>query len=478
METRFSEFEPVIGLEIHCELSTETKAFCSCESGFGGEPNTRCCPVCFGLPGSMPSLNRKAVEYAVLAGLALNCAVSRVSSFDRKNYYYPDLPKGYQITQQKEPLCRDGYLDIRSGSGKKRIHIERIHLEEDAAKLVHTGGETMIDFNRAGVPLIEIVTRPDISSADEARAFVKKLRSVILCTGISDCRMNEGSLRVDVNISVKRKSESVLGTRTEIKNLNSVSAMGKAIESEFSRQASCLSNGGSVVRETVRFDPVTRKTVAMRTKESGNDYRFFPEPDIPPLVLTDEFICGISDSVPELPEPRAERYISEFGLSPDSAELISENAEASLYFEAAAESCTNQTVLSNFITGTLFPAFEDDGEGGPILPEPGFLAEIADLYGDGTVNIVTAKKLIAMCVNEKRSPREIVMRDSLSVIKDRERIRGLLKAAASELPKAKEDYLRGKKTAIKSIIGKAMALSGGLADPKLLNDEADNVVRG
>ena len=476
MEKSGNEYEAVIGLEIHCELSTKTKAFCSCESAFGGEPNSRCCPVCFGLPGAMPSLNIKAAEYAVRAGVALNCSIARISSFDRKNYFYPDLPTGYQITQQKNPDCRDGFLDIDFSGSKKRIRIERIHLEEDAGKLIHRDGETLIDFNRAGVPLIEIVTRPDISSAGEAQDFVRKLRSIILCTGISDCRMNEGSLRVDVNISVKKRTDSELGIRTEIKNLNSINAIGKAIESEFSRQVGLISEGIPLSRETVRFDPVSKSTLTMRSKESDNDYRYFAEPDIPPLVLSEDFINHVEQSMPELPEKKAERYVSFFGIPEDNAALISGSTDASVYFEKAAESCSHLTILSNMITSTLFPAFGDEGADRSMLPAPEHISEIADLSGDGTVNSVTAKKLMELSAKEKKSPREIVARDGLAVIRDRERVRRLVESAVSEMPKAKADYLRGKKAALKSIVGKAMFLSKGLADPEMLNEEAEDLL--
>ncbi len=474
MEKAGNDYEAVVGLELHCELSTRTKAFCSCESAFGGEPNSRCCPVCFGLPGALPAPNMKAAEFAVRAGVALNCRISRISSFDRKNYFYPDLPKGYQITQQRNPICRDGFIDIQSSGAKKRIRIERIHLEEDAGKLIHRDGETLIDYNRAGVPLIEIVTKPDISSAREAQDFVRKLRSIILCTAISDCRMNEGSLRVDVNISVKRKTDAELGVRTEIKNLNSVNAIGKAIESEFSRQVSLVSKGIPLSRETMRFDPVSRSTLTMRSKESYNDYRYFAEPDIPPLVLSKEFISCVEQSMPELPERKAERYVSVFGISEDSAFLISGNNDASAYFEKAAESCSYLKTLSNMITSTLFPAFGDDGTDMSRLPEPEHLSEIADLSGTGTINSLTAKKLMELSAKEKKSPREIVERDCLAVIRDRDRIKKLIGDALSEMPKAKSDYLRGKKAALKSIVGRAMFLSGGLADPELLNEEAEN----
>ena len=280
-----NNYELVVGLEVHVELKTETKIFCACSTRFGAPPNTQCCPVCMGLPGAMPTLNEKAVRYAVAAGLALDCSINRVSHFDRKNYFYPDLPKGYQISQYDEPLCEGGGLTVETENGEKRVRITRIHMEEDAGKLIHEGSDTLIDCNRCGVPLIEIVTEPDIRSPEEAVSFLKKLRSILIYAGISDCRMNEGSMRCDVNLSVRKLGESTLGTRTEIKNLNSFAFTAKAIESEYARQIKVLTDGGVIEQKTMRFDNQTGKTTAMRSKENANDYRFFPEPDIPPLVL-------------------------------------------------------------------------------------------------------------------------------------------------------------------------------------------------
>ncbi|MEE1066805.1 MAG: Asp-tRNA(Asn)/Glu-tRNA(Gln) amidotransferase subunit GatB, partial [Acutalibacteraceae bacterium] len=304
------EYEMVIGLEVHVELKTKTKIFCNCETSFGAEPNSHTCPVCMGLPGTLPVLNDKVVEYAVKAGLATNCKIANFSKQDRKNYFYPDLPKAYQISQFDLPLCEHGYLDIETESGSKRIGITRIHIEEDAGKLVHDDIHgTMIDCNRCGVPLIEIVSEPDIRSAEEAKAYLQKLRAIILYTGISDCKMNEGSFRCDVNLSVREKGSKKFGTRTEMKNINSFQFVVKAIEYEYKRQIEAIENGEKIVQETRKFDADTGKTYSMRGKENANDYRYFPDPDLPPIELSDEKIEKIKTTIPELPDARKKKYM-------------------------------------------------------------------------------------------------------------------------------------------------------------------------
>ena len=302
-------YETVIGLEIHAELATKTKIYCGCKNEFGGEPNTHTCPVCTGMPGSLPVLNKAVVDYAIKAGLAMNCSITQYSKQDRKNYFYPDLPKAYQISQFDLPLCRNGYLDIETEQGAKRIGITRIHIEEDAGKLVHHSEKgTMIDCNRCGVPLIEIVSEPDIRSAEEAKAYVQKLRTVLLYAGVSDCKMNEGSLRCDVNLSVRKIGDTKLGVRTEMKNINSFQFIGKAIDYEFLRQVDVIENGGKIVQETRRFDADDGKTYSMRTKENMGDYRYFTEPDLCPIVLTDEYIDNVRSSIPMLPDERKRMY--------------------------------------------------------------------------------------------------------------------------------------------------------------------------
>ena len=316
------DYEMVIGLEVHVELKTETKIFCGCSTKFGAPPNTQCCPVCTGMPGSLPVLNGKVVEYAVMAGLATNCEIATYSKQDRKNYFYPDLPKAYQISQYDLPLCSHGYLDIETEAGKKRIGITRIHIEEDAGKLTHVEGHgTLIDCNRCGVPLIEIVSEPDLRSAEETKAYLQKLRAIILYTGVSDCKMNEGSFRCDVNLSIRKKGSDQLGTRTEMKNLNSFQSVVKAIEYEFARQVSVLDEGGEVIQETRRFDMNTGKTASMRSKENADDYRYFPDPDLVPIVVSDTFRKELEDRIPVLPDQRKQQYQSQYGLSSLTAAL-------------------------------------------------------------------------------------------------------------------------------------------------------------
>ena len=315
------DYEMVVGLETHVELKTATKIFCGCSTAFGAEPNTQCCPVCIGMPGSLPVLNRQVVHYAIKAGLAVNCRIASYSKEDRKNYFYPDLPKAYQISQYDLPLCENGYLDIETGEGRKRIGITRIHIEEDAGKLIHQEGKgTLIDYNRCGVPLIEIVSEPDFRSVEEIKAYLRKLRATILYTGVSDCKMNEGSLRVDVNLSVRKKGEETLGTRTEMKNLNSFQFIAKAVEYEFRRQVEALEAGEEIIQETRRFDQASGKTFSMRRKEDANDYRYFPDPDLPPIEVSPDLLRELQAQIPVLPDQRKKEYVKRFGLTDYAAE--------------------------------------------------------------------------------------------------------------------------------------------------------------
>ena len=331
------DYEMVAGLETHVELKTATKIFCGCSTAFGAEPNTQCCPVCTGMPGSLPVLNRQVVHYAIKAGLAVNCRIASYSKEDRKNYFYPDLPKAYQISQYDLPLCENGYLDIETGEGRKRIGITRIHIEEDAGKLIHQEGKgTLIDYNRCGVPLIEIVSEPDFRSVEEIKAYLRKLRATILYTGVSDCKMNEGSLRVDVNLSVRKKGEETLGTRTEMKNLNSFQFIAKAVEYEFRRQVEALEAGEEIIQETRRFDQASGKTFSMRRKEDANDYRYFPDPDLPPIEVSPDLLRELQAQIPVLPDQRKKEYVKRFGLTDYAAEQITLSREAADYFEQAA----------------------------------------------------------------------------------------------------------------------------------------------
>lgn len=460
------DYEMVIGLEVHVELKTETKIFCSCRSSFGALPNSQTCPVCMGLPGTLPVLNKKVVELAAKAGLALNCTVAEYSSHDRKNYFYPDLPKAYQISQFDRPLCSRGYLDIDTEDGRKRIGITRIHIEEDAGKLIHDVSGTMIDCNRCGVPLIEIVSEPDIRSADEAKAYVQKLRSVLLFAGVSDCKMNEGSLRCDVNLSVRKKGEAQFGVRTEMKNLNSFQFIGKAIEHEYKRQVEELENGGRIVQETRRFDADTGKTFSMRTKENANDYRFFPEPDLPPIRLTDEYIEVLKNSIPMLPDERKTIYKSKYGLTDGDSDVLTGDVDLASYFEETAALTEFPKLVANMIITELIRLVTEDHFSCKISPV--HLAALADLAGKEIVNSATVKKLLKRMWETDLDPVEIVEREGLAQINDEDVILKWVIASIDANSKSVADYKNGKRTAAKAIIGKAIANSEGKANPILV----------
>jgi aspartyl-tRNA(Asn)/glutamyl-tRNA(Gln) amidotransferase subunit B len=474
-----NNYELCVGLEIHVELKTETKIFCACSTKFGAPPNTQCCPVCMGLPGAMPTLNEKAVRYAVTAGLALDCRINKISHFDRKNYFYPDLPKGYQISQYDEPICEDGGFAIETAEGgEKKIGITRIHMEEDAGKLLHEGKDTLIDCNRCGVPLIEIVTEPDIRSPEEAVAFLKKLRSILVYIGVSDCRMNEGSMRCDVNLSVRKLGETCLGTRTEIKNLNSFAFTAKAIESEYVRQTEILENGGIIEQQTRRFDTQTGKTFAMRSKESANDYRFFPEPDLPPLVLNETFIQEIRNALPELADEKEKRFSKELGIQRDIATVLTSDRDLAEYFEAATKLTKYKKILANLIVTDLLrltDAQRNDTFASPISVK--HIARLASLIGEGTVNSSTAKKLLSEMFDKDIDPYTAVMERGLAQINDKDTLLPLIAQAMRENPRAKIDYASGKKYAAKAIVGRVMALTSGKANPTILSEMVEEEMK-
>ena len=453
----YKGYEATIGLEIHVELKTKTKMFCACRNAFGQEPNTLCCPVCMGYPGALPTLNQKAVEYAVMAGLALNGKVNRISEMARKNYFYPDLPKGYQITQGKYPIVENGYLDIEG----KRIGITRIHIEEDAGKQIHKENKSFLDFNRCGVPLIEIVTEPDLSSAKDAKEFLKKLRTVLLYTGISDCKMNEGSMRCDVNLSV-RKPGQALGVRTEMKNINSFSFVEKAIEYEYRRQVDLLENGGRVTQETRRFDEASGKTYSMRNKENAADYRYFPEPDLPPIVVDMQTLEKIRSILPTMPDERISFYEKTYGIAKSDGVRLSAFRENADLYEAAAKQCGYPVLLARQML-----TFSSDE---PILLNPLQLARIADMTGQGRINSSTAKTLLSLCENSDIDPLEYAKEHDLFQICDREQLRQMLHRAAEADPKSTADFKNGKAAAGKALIGKVMAESKGRADARLLQE--------
>lgn len=460
----YEKYEAVIGLEVHVQLATDSKIFCSCSTSFGASPNTNICPICMGLPGVLPTLNEKAIRLAVLAGLATNCTISSITSFDRKNYFYPDLPKAYQITQNELPICREGYLDIDVEGKTKRIGIQRIHMEEDAGKLIHHPQlGTLIDYNRCGVPLIEIVSYPHIRSAEEAKAYLNELRTSLLFAQVSDCKMNEGSFRCDVNLSVRKKGDTQLGTRTEMKNINSFNFVGKAIEFEFLRQARILERGDKVVPETRRFDAATCETHTMRVKETAADYRFFAEPDLPPFAIAKEYVESLKSTMPSMPSERRRIYRERYGLSVTDCEIITSRPQMSDYFEKAAALTDYPKAVANLMITDLLSTVGAEGFDVSVTPE--HLAEIATLYGDGEINSSTVKKLLSMLSQSELSPRELVEKHAMAQINDPVKIADMLKQVLSDNPKLLEDYKSGKTAVKKAIIGKMMAVSAGKANP-------------
>lgn len=464
----------VIGLEVHCELNTETKIFCDCKTHFGAEPNTQTCPVCMGMPGTLPVLNEKVVEYAIKAGVATNCNIAPFSKQDRKNYFYPDLPKAYQISQFDLPLCEHGFLEIETEDGAKKIGITRIHIEEDAGKLVHDDEKgTFIDCNRCGVPLIEIVSEPDIRSAKEAIAYFKKLRAIILYTGISDCKMNEGSLRCDVNLSVRQKGEEKFGTRTEMKNLNSFAFIEKAIEYEFKRQIEVIESGDYVIQETRRYDQANGKTFSMRKKEDANDYRYFPDPDLAPIVTSSERLAEITATIPMLPDARKKIYVESYGLTAYDAEILTNDKAIADFFEDCAKQTKHTKILANLIISDVLKLTEDDE-----LPKisTSNLATIATLSGNDMINSSVCKKIVKDVWNKGEICIEAYVKDNkLEQINDKELLLSLVLDALAKNQKSVADYKNGKSAALKSIMGQIMGKTGGKGNPviitKLLEEE-------
>lgn len=454
-------FETVIGLEIHAELACESKVFCTCRTAFGAAPNTQICPICLGLPGTLPRLNRQAVEFAVLAGLATGCTVAEFSRMDRKNYFYPDLPKAYQISEDAYPLCRGGSVEVFGRS----IGIERIHLEEDAGKLSHGKGVTLIDYNRCGVPLIEIVTAPDLRTAGEAHELVAEIRRILRYLGISDCRMQEGSLRCDVNVSVRPAGSDSLGVRTEIKNLNSFQFIEKAIAFESRRQIDLICDGGTVRRETRRFDEVTGSTHSLRDKESAADYRFFPEPDIPPLRLTGADISALAARLPELPAARRARFAA-LGLPEADIRQLTEDRALADYFDAAAEGCENVKTLANLLLSEFLRLAEGEGFACPVPPER--LRAVANLAAAGRINASTAKRLAARTWLEGIDPEETVSREGLAQITQPDALLCGIREVFGENQALISQIRSGKTAAAKALVGKCMAHFSGRAEPRLL----------
>jgi len=467
-----SKYETVIGLEVHVELATKTKIFCSCPTEFGQGPNTQVCPVCLGLPGSLPVLNRRAVEYAVRAALALHCQIPSFAKFDRKNYFYPDLPKAYQISQYDLPLAVDGYLEIALGGAAKRIGITRVHLEEDAGKLVHAGyGDySLTDYNRTGVPLIEIVSEPDLRSPEEAKVYLEKLKSLLQYTGVSDVKMEEGSLRCDANVSLRPAGSAKFGTRTEIKNMNSFKAVQRGLEYEVQRQAEVLDAGGRVVQETRRWDEDKGVTYSMRSKEEAHDYRYFPDPDLAPVIVDAAWVEGIRQSLPEMPDVRQRRYVKDLGLSEYDAAVLTANKAMADFFEDAATAYHDAKTVANRMMGEIAKHLNAHSlEIKETKLTPAHLVELLKLQDDGVVSGKLAKTVLEEMFASGKLPAEIVQEKGLVQITDESAIAAIVDQVIAENPKSVEDYKSGKEKALGFLVGQLMRLSKGKANPELAN---------
>ena len=466
------DYEVVIGLEVHCELSTKTKIFCSCSTEFGGEPNTHCCPICMAMPGTLPVLNEKVVEYAVKAGLATNCSIEKNSKNDRKNYFYPDNPKSYQISQYDKPLCYDGYVTIETEEGEKKIRIERIHIEEDAGKLNHDeyGRGSFVDLNRAGVPLIEVVSKPDLRSAKEAESYMRKLKSIFEYIEISDCKMEQGSLRADVNVSVRKKGSKEFGTRTEMKNMNSFRNIVRAIEYETERQIDEIENGNEIMQESLRWDEISGRTFPMRDKEDADDYRYFPEPDLVSIKLSDEYINKIKNELPELPERRRKRYIDDYNLTEKAANFVTSSKYYSNLFEEAVEICKNPKTVGNLIMSDIARILNEREEEPDSLKFTGKeLGELVTLIDKGTISSSIAKKVLEELFNEVKMPSKIIEEKGWVQISDENAIKEVVQKVLDANPQSVSDYKAGKDKALGFLVGQAMKETKGKANPQMLN---------
>lgn len=465
------EFEAVIGLEVHAELSTKTKIYCGCTTEFGGKSNTHVCPVCLGLPGSLPQLNKKVVDYAIKAGLALNCSINQVSRMDRKNYFYPDCPKNYQITQDEIPICRDGYIEIELESGeKKKIGIQRIHMEEDAGKLLHTGNGTLVDYNRAGVPLIEIVSKPDIKTPEEATLYLQKLRSILSSIEVSDCKMEEGSLRCDGNISVMPRGSDVFGTRVEIKNMNSFKALEKALRYEYDRQIEANKNGEKIEPETRRWDETNNVTIVMRNKEQANDYRYFPEGDLVTLNISDEWIEEVRKTIPELPHEKQERFVCEYGIPKYDASVLTLTTAMAEFFESTVKLSNDAKATSNWLMGDISRIINEKAITiSEVKFTPEHLAELIKLIGAGTISNNIGKKVIEEMFETGKAPKIIVEEKGLVQNNDEGAILEVVRRIIANNPQSIEDFKNGKTRAIGFLVGLVMKETKGKANPQIVN---------
>ena len=466
------EYETVIGLEVHVELATKTKIFCSCSTAFGGAPNTHTCPVCTGMPGSLPVLNKQVVEYAAAVGLATNCEITQYCKFDRKNYFYPDNPQNYQISQLYLPICRNGSVEIKTENGAKTIGIHESHMEEDAGKLVHDewGDCSLVDFNRSGVPLIEIVSEPDMRSAEEVIAYLDKLRMTIQYLGASDCKLQEGSMRADVNLSVREVGAAEYGTRTEMKNLNSFKAIARAIENEKNRQIDLLESGEKVIQETRRWDDNKEYSYAMRSKEDAQDYRYFPEPDLVPVVISDEWLEEIKSRQPELREEKLIRYKEEYELPDYDADILTGSKKLADLFEATTELCGKPKKVSNWLMGETMRILKEQAkEPEDITFSPGHLAKLIDLADAGTINGTVAKEVFEKIFAEDIDPEAYVKEHGLGAVNDEGALRATIEQVMKDNPQSVEDYHNGKEKAIGFLVGQTMKAMKGKANPGMVN---------
>ena len=466
------QYETVIGLEVHVELATKTKIFCACSTAFGGAPNTHTCPVCTGMPGSLPVLNKQVVEYALAVGLATNCQIHQYCKFDRKNYFYPDNPQNYQISQLYLPICHDGGVEIETAGGKKIIGIHEIHMEEDAGKLVHDEWEdcSLVDYNRSGVPLIEIVSEPDMRSAEEVIAYLEKLRQIIQYLGASDCKLQEGSMRADVNLSVREVGAEKFGTRTEMKNLNSFKAIAHAIEGERERQIELIEAGRKVIQETRRWDDNKESSFTMRSKEDAQDYRYFPDPDLTPVVISDEWIAEVKARQPELRSEKLERYKKEFDIPDYDAQIITNSKHMADLFEAATAFCKKPKKVSNWLMGeTLRLLKENNMDPEDLSFAPENLAKLVDLADAGTVNSSVAKEVFEQIFKENVDPEVYIEEHGLKTVNDEGALKATIEQIVSENPQSVADYKGGKKKAIGFLVGQTMKAMKGKADPASVN---------
>lgn len=471
------KYEAVIGLEIHCELKTKTKIFCGCATSFGAEQNTHVCPICLGLPGVLPVVNRKVVEFAIKAGLATNCTINQYSKFDRKNYYYPDLPKNFQTSQYDLPIAEHGHVEISLANGEKKIiRLTRIHMEEDAGKLVHAGATikdsmaSNVDYNRTGVPLLEIVSEPDMSSATEARAYMEKIKSILEYIDVSNCRMEQGNLRADINVSVRPVGEKKLGTRTEMKNINSFKSLEDAINYEIDRQIEVLEDGGRIIQETRTWDANKGITLSMRSKENAQDYRYMPEPDLPPIVTSAEEIEAIRKSLPELPDARRKRLEEDYKLSSYDATILTSSRSTAEYFDEAVHCGADAKLVANWIMSDLakkLNAEEKTIDESPIQPKR--LAEMILLITKGTISSKIAKEVFEIIWQENKSPEEIVKEKGLVQITDTSQLEAIIQKVIAANPKPVEDFRAGNKKAIGALVGQVMKQTKGKANPQMVN---------